>query len=196
MSNFIDMDRASIEQRISNAMINRGDFGHLDDWQAKTESAKRASTIAEAAYASFMHRINSPLQWVGTMAASMDNREFSALIGARDAAARAYFRTNDAAAIPGWLAAAMGFSCPIDEAVGGDEKRLLQECGQCLFGGSWKKELSNHLKNRDGNPLDPRRITHWLDGTRPIPAGLWQEISSLLKKRAALQIDMAERIAK
>lgn len=194
MTNFIEMNRASIEQRIVNAMIKRGDFNHLDDFQAKEEAEKRSSAITEAAYASFMQSINGPMQWVGTLSASMDNREFSALMGARDAAARAYFRTNEAAAIPGWLADAMGFSCPIDDAVGGDEKRLLQECGQALFGNSWKKELSSHLRNLDGNPLDPRRITHWLDGTRPIPNGVWAEMAALMRSRAAHQLAMADRI--
>ena len=33
--------------------------------------------------------------------------------------------------------------------------------------------------------VDPRRITHWLDGTRAVPAGVWTDIKMLAEQRKA-----------
>lgn len=118
MIKFIQMDRASIEQRVANAMAHRV-FQHLEPAQAKAEAAKRAAEIVAAAYDAFLQRITSPLQWVGTLGSSMENRDFSASIKARDAAAKSYFRTTEPAAIPDWLSDAMGFSITPQVVVGG-----------------------------------------------------------------------------
>jgi len=58
----------------------------------------------------------------------------------------------------------------------------LTECGQALFGNAWKSSLAEALN------VDPRRITHWLDGTRPVPAGVWADIKLLAEQRKQ-QID-------
>jgi hypothetical protein len=58
----------------------------------------------------------------------------------------------------------------------------LTECGQALFGNAWKSSLAEALN------VDPRRITHWLDGTRPVPAGVWADIKMLAEQRKR-QID-------
>jgi hypothetical protein len=39
--------------------------------------------------------------------------------------------------------------------------------------------------------VDPRRITHWLDGTRAVPAGVWTDIKMLAEQRKA-EIDELE----
>lgn len=57
------------------------------------------------------------------------------------------------------------------------EHSKLTKCGQALFGNSWKSSLAEALN------VDPRRITHWLDGTRPVPDGVWQDIKKLAEKR-------------
>ena len=53
----------------------------------------------------------------------------------------------------------------------------LIKSGKALFGNSWKSSLAEALN------VDPRRITHWLDGTRPVPEGVWQDIKNLAEKR-------------
>lgn len=63
----------------------------------------------------------------------------------------------------------------------------LTKCGLALFGNSWKSSLAEALN------VDPRRITHWLDGTRPVPEGVWADIKQLAEQRKQ-QID--ELIAK
>ena len=57
------------------------------------------------------------------------------------------------------------------------QKEKLTECGQALFGNSWKSSLAESLN------VDPRRITHWLDGTRPVPEGVWQDIKIITEKK-------------
>lgn len=62
------------------------------------------------------------------------------------------------------------------------QKEKLTECGQALYGSSWKLSLAEALN------VDRRRITHWLDGTRPVPAGVWADIKLLAEQRKQ-QID-------
>ena len=57
------------------------------------------------------------------------------------------------------------------------QKEKLTERGQALFGNSWKSSLAESLN------VDPRRITHWLDGTRPVPEGVWADIKMLAEQR-------------
>lgn len=58
----------------------------------------------------------------------------------------------------------------------------LTKCGVILFGNAWKSSLAEALN------VDPRRITHWLDGTRPVPEGVWVDIKLLAEQRKQ-QID-------
>lgn len=58
----------------------------------------------------------------------------------------------------------------------------LTERGLALFGNAWKSSLAEALS------VDPRRITHWLDGTRPVPVGVWADIKMLAEQRKQ-QID-------
>jgi hypothetical protein len=64
----------------------------------------------------------------------------------------------------------------------GMSNEKLTECGQALFGNAWKSSLAEALN------VDPRRITHWLDNTRPVPAGVWADIKMLAEQRKQ-QID-------
>ena len=65
------------------------------------------------------------------------------------------------------------------------EHSKLTKCGLALFGNSWKSSLAEALKNKDGKSIDARRITHWLDGTRPVPDWVWQDIKKLAENRIA-----------
>jgi hypothetical protein len=55
-------------------------------------------------------------------------------------------------------------------------------CGRALYGNAWKSSLADALN------VDPRRITHWLDDTRPVPTGVWTDIKHLAEQRKQ-QID-------
>lgn len=60
-----------------------------------------------------------------------------------------------------------------------NQNEKLTECGLALFGNAWKSSLAEALN------VDPRRITHWLDGTRPVPVGVWADIKMLAEQRKA-----------
>lgn len=53
----------------------------------------------------------------------------------------------------------------------------LQKIGKALFGKSWKKALAEALK------VDERRITHWLQCTRPVPKGVWSDLKLIADQR-------------
>lgn len=53
----------------------------------------------------------------------------------------------------------------------------LQKIGIALFGKSWKKALAEALA------VDERRITHWLQCTRPIPQGVWGDLREITANR-------------
>lgn len=53
----------------------------------------------------------------------------------------------------------------------------LEKIGVYLFGKSWKKALAEALK------VDERRITHWLQCTRPVPEGVWIDLKLIAEQR-------------
>ena len=53
----------------------------------------------------------------------------------------------------------------------------LEKIGKALFGKSWKKALAEALK------VDERRITHWLQCTRPVPNGVWNDLKKVASQR-------------
>lgn len=53
----------------------------------------------------------------------------------------------------------------------------LEKIGKSLFGKSWKKALAEALK------VDERRITHWLQCTRPVPNGVWSDLKLIADQR-------------
>lgn len=57
-------------------------------------------------------------------------------------------------------------------------KHHLKSVGEALYGRSWKAQTAALLK------VDRRRINHWLEGTRPIPEGIWAELQeeAILRK--------------
>ncbi len=57
------------------------------------------------------------------------------------------------------------------------DNEKLQKIGNYLFGKSWKKSLAESLK------VDERRITHWLQCTRPVPIGVWSDLKIIADSR-------------
>lgn len=53
----------------------------------------------------------------------------------------------------------------------------LENIGKALYGSGYKIQLAEFLG------VDRRRINHWLDGDRPIPAGITKELLANAKSR-------------
>ncbi len=62
------------------------------------------------------------------------------------------------------------------------EREKITECGIALYGQTWQTQLGNALGT------DSRRIRQWLNGARPVPAGVWIDIKLLAEQRKK-QID-------
>lgn len=58
-----------------------------------------------------------------------------------------------------------------------NDSGLLEAIGRAYFGNSWKKSMALALS------VDERRITHWLQSTRPIPMGVWADLVLIGKER-------------
>lgn len=58
-----------------------------------------------------------------------------------------------------------------------DDASLLEVIGRAYFGNSWKKSMALALS------VDERRITHWLQSTRPVPVGVWSDLVLIGKTR-------------
>lgn len=54
---------------------------------------------------------------------------------------------------------------------------ILEKVGLALFGKSWKKALAEALE------VDERRITHWLQCSRPIPKNVFKDLKVIKDKR-------------
>lgn len=53
----------------------------------------------------------------------------------------------------------------------------LEKIGKALFGNSWKKALATALN------VNERRITHWLQCTRPISVDVWDKLKIIAEQR-------------
>ena len=58
---------------------------------------------------------------------------------------------------------------------------ILEKVGVALFGKSWKKALADALS--EIKSVDERRITHWLQCTRPVPKGVWNDLKLIADQR-------------
>lgn len=58
---------------------------------------------------------------------------------------------------------------------------ILEKVGIALFGKSWKKALADALS--EIKPVDERRITHWLQCSRPIPKTVFKDLKVIKDKR-------------
>lgn len=55
----------------------------------------------------------------------------------------------------------------------------LEAHGWALYGRTWKTAMAEDLG------VDARRITHWLQGTRPVPSGVWSDLQKIAMQRLA-----------
>ena len=53
----------------------------------------------------------------------------------------------------------------------------LEAHGFALYGKSWKTAIADDLG------VDARRVTHWIQGTRPVPAGIWSDLQKIARNR-------------
>lgn len=58
-----------------------------------------------------------------------------------------------------------------------NDPNLLESIGKAYFGNSWKKSMAIALA------VDERRITHWMQSTRPVPVGVWSDLIKIGKDR-------------
>ncbi|MDU4062558.1 MAG: hypothetical protein E7H59_15670 [Acinetobacter baumannii] len=58
---------------------------------------------------------------------------------------------------------------------------ILEKVGIALFGKSWKKALADALS--EIKQVDERRITHWLQCSRPIPKNVFKDLKVIKDKR-------------
>ena len=58
---------------------------------------------------------------------------------------------------------------------------ILEKVGVALFGKSWKKALADALS--EIKTVDERRITHWLQCSRPIPKSVFNDLKVIKDKR-------------
>lgn len=66
----------------------------------------------------------------------------------------------------------------------------LESIGKALYGSSYKIQLAEFLG------VDRRRINHWLDGDRPIPAGITSELLENAKSRENEVLGAIEQLNK
>ncbi len=59
-------------------------------------------------------------------------------------------------------------------------EKELRLVGETLYGANWQTPLA-----RDLELTSTRRIRQWLSGKQPIPDGIWDDISALLRERRA-----------
>ena len=69
------------------------------------------------------------------------------------------------------------------------DSELLNAVGEAMYGTGWKIQVAELLS------VDRRRINHWLAGDRPIPDGIWGELSAEINKRQD-ELTTAEKILK
>lgn len=67
---------------------------------------------------------------------------------------------------------------PVDLSEVPDHIRLTTY-GYALYGRSWKTAMAEDLN------VDARRITHWIQGTRPVPSGVWSDLQKIAHNRLA-----------
>ena len=58
---------------------------------------------------------------------------------------------------------------------------ILEKVGVALFGKSWKKALADALS--EIKTVDERRITHWMQCSRPIPKSVFNDLKVIKDKR-------------
>ena len=58
--------------------------------------------------------------------------------------------------------------------------------GEALYGRTWQAQMCDLLQ------VDSRRVAHWIAGTRPIPDGIWAELTLALRARGNAALKLAD----
>ena len=61
--------------------------------------------------------------------------------------------------------------------------------GQALYGERWQTDLA-----RDLGISDARRVRQWMSGDRPIPTGVWADITRLLRHRGLNALSLSSKL--
>jgi hypothetical protein len=67
---------------------------------------------------------------------------------------------------------------------------ILRQIGEALYGRTWQAQMCDLLR------VDNRRVAHWLEGTRPIPDGIFTELADELRRRGKRALLLAEQLSK
>lgn len=65
----------------------------------------------------------------------------------------------------------------------------LASAGQALYGDRWQTDVAKALG------VDARRVRQWMTGDRPIPPGIWSDLSDLLRERGKVALELADHFA-
>lgn len=68
--------------------------------------------------------------------------------------------------------------------------RLLQRCGEALYGPRWQSDIARDLHVTD------RTVRRWLDGSNDVPDGVYLDLQRLLTERAAEIDDLIDALTK
>lgn len=67
--------------------------------------------------------------------------------------------------------------------------QTLAKAGEALYGERWQTDLA-----RDLGLTDARRVRQWMSGDRPIPAGVWADITRLLRHRGLNALSLSSKL--
>lgn len=70
-----------------------------------------------------------------------------------------------------------------------DQKALLIQAGQAMFGERWQTDMAKAL-----NLSDARRVRQWLAGERSIPVGVWKDLKVILTDRQVIIENVAKQL--
>jgi hypothetical protein len=68
--------------------------------------------------------------------------------------------------------------------------KLLQDCGEALYGSRWQSDLARDLGISD------RTVRRWVSGVDDPPLGIYTDLHRLVTERAQRLDDLGERLKK
>ena len=70
------------------------------------------------------------------------------------------------------------------------DAELIAEVGQALWGPAWKGPMAQAVRHQKS------AVSDWASGRQPVPAGVWNELKDLMRRRRHELEDLAPRIQK
>jgi hypothetical protein len=78
------------------------------------------------------------------------------------------------------------------------DAETFRQIGEALFGSNWQTTLADVLLFNPGlisvRKNAVRTVQRWADGSRTVPAGVWDDLEELLTERAKAQATWAENL--